>query len=77
MEQLAKFLNWVLYEFPSIAGAFFVGLHIENKKEAKLERNLLDSETKRKLLEDEIKNDKTFAESNASDVVNKIAGSDE
>lgn len=74
MEQLTKFLNWLAYDLPGIIGAFAIGRNLSAKKEAELERDLLDSETKRKLLENEITVAKNTLESDPVDVLNKIAG---
>jgi len=66
-----------MYELPSILGAFFIGRNLSSKAEAQLERELLDSETKRKLLENEQIIDKINLESDPVDVLNKIAGHDD
>lgn len=65
MEKLLRVLEWL--------GAFFLGLEMGDVRRAELEKELLDSETKRKLLENEITNNKNFDNADPVDVVNKIA----
>lgn len=73
MDRLTKLLE-ALKEILSVFGAFMLGYNEGQDEGMKLKKELLDEETKRKLLENEIENLKKFDESDPIDVVNDIAG---
>lgn len=74
MENLKPLLDFLEKFLPLICMFFGIGFLDGKRREGKLKKELLDSETKRKLLENEITVDQGFSGKSDIDVIRSITG---
>ena len=75
MDSIKSLLDFAVTYLPLILMLFGIGYLDGTRTSGALKRELLDSETKGKLLENEIKVDQSFTGKSDVDVVNAITGS--
>lgn len=71
MELIVKLLEWLDANLAKIALAFGLGYKIANENDDELKKKLLEEETKRKLVENELKVIKENADKSDIDIVNE------
>jgi len=71
-----RILDWVERHLPGLLLAFGIGFREGTKKNDELEKKLIEEETKRKLLENEVRVEKEYSNKSSSDVVNELVGRD-